>query len=287
MLKERVLSAIVMIAIVCAALLLFSPFYFVLALGVILSLGVWEWTQFPRLKPVWRFVVTAVSAAFCFLWIFSEADYLNAGRVFESYAQPLLLLAIVWWISASVLVISYPKSAKLWRNSLILQLIFAFNSLVPFVIAVACLRLENYIIQPLHGVQLLLYVFVLVWAADSGAYFAGRKFGKHKLAPKVSPGKTWQGVIGGLLTSGILATIFIYIAGDSLFMHGDAVSLAAISVLTIAISVLGDLTESMFKRESGIKDSSNLIPGHGGILDRIDSLLAATPVFAYFYFFCI
>lgn len=285
MLKERVLSAIVMIALVCSALFLFSPFYFVLALGVVATLGVWEWTQFPKLKTVWRFVVTAISATFLFLWIFSQADYLNAGRVFEGYAEPLLLVGVIWWFVAFFMVISYPDSAKIWGKSLVLQLIFAFNALVPFLIAVSALRLENYNANPLHGVQLLLYVFVLVWAADSGAYFAGRAFGKHKLAPKVSPGKTWQGVIGGVITAGVLAAIFISLAGESLFMHGTLTSLTALSVATVAISVLGDLTESMFKRESGIKDSSNLIPGHGGILDRIDSLLAAAPFFAYFYFF--
>lgn len=287
MLKQRVISAIVMIAIVCAALFWFSPFYFCLALGLVVTLGVWEWTQFARLKSVWRLVVSAIAGTFLFLWIFSQADYLNAGRVFADYAEPLLLLAVIWWIAAFGLVISYPKSAKLWGKSLILQLIFAFNTLVPFLIAVAALRLENYNSDSFHGVQLLLYVFVLVWAADSGAYFAGRAFGKHKLAPKVSPGKTWQGVIGGLIAATVLAMAFIHFAGDDLFQRGTLLSLTALSVATVAVSVLGDLTESMFKRESGIKDSSNLIPGHGGILDRIDSLTAAAPFFAYFYFFCL
>ena len=286
MLKERVLSAILLIAVVCAALFLFSPFYFALAIGAVATLGVWEWTQFARFKQlVWRFVITAVAAAFLFLWLFSEANFLNAGRVFESHAEPLLLGAVIWWAVAFCLVLSYPNSAKLWGKSPILQAIFAFHTLVPFVIGVLSLRLDHYNVDPIHGVQLLLYVFILVWAADSGAYFAGRAFGKHKLAPKVSPGKTWQGVIGGVLTAAVLAFLFIHFAGDSLFTRGTVQSLTALSAATVAISVLGDLTESMFKREAGIKDSSNLIPGHGGILDRIDSLTAATPFFAYFYFF--
>jgi len=286
LLKERVLSAIVLIAVVCAALFLFSPFYFALAIAVVATLGVWEWTQLARFKQfVWRFVITAIGAAFVFLWIFSEADYLNVGRVFESHAEPLLLGAVLWWGVAFLLVICYPKSAKLWGKSAILQAIFAFHTLVPFIIGVLSLRLDNYVTNALHGVQLLLYVFVLVWAADSGAYFAGRAFGKHKLAPKVSPGKTWEGVIGGVATAAILAFLFIHFTGDSLFTRGTLQSLTALSAATVAISVLGDLTESMFKRESGIKDSSNLIPGHGGILDRIDSLTAAVPFFSYFYFF--
>ncbi|WP_439257905.1 phosphatidate cytidylyltransferase [Lonepinella sp. BR2271] len=285
MLKQRILSAIVMIALVCAALFLFSPFYFTLALGVIVTAGVWEWTQFPRLKIVWRFVATSIALAMLFVWIFSQADYLNAGRVFADYAEPLLLVAVIWWAVALGLVITYPTSANIWGKSVILQIIFACVTLVPFLIAVAALRLENYNVDSLHGIKLLLYVFVLVWAADSGAYFAGRKFGKHKLAPKVSPGKTWQGVIGGVITAGVLSELFIYFVGDHFFMHGNTLSLTALSIATVAVSVLGDLTESMFKRQSGIKDSSNLIPGHGGILDRIDSLTAAAPFFAYFYFF--
>lgn len=127
-------------------------------------------------------------------------------------------------------------------------------------------------------------MFVLVWAADSGAYFAGRAFGKHKLAPKVSPGKHGKG-IWGMITAAVLAFVFIHFSGETLLGSRSMSGFVVLSVSTVAISVLGDLAESMFKRESGIKDSSQLIPGHGGILDRIDSLTAAVPFFTYFYFF--
>ena len=126
---------------------------------------------------------------------------------------------------------------------------------------------------------------MLVWAADSGAYFSGRAFGKRKLAPKVSPGKSWEGVVGGLITALVLAFVFIHFFGDSLVGERNVSGFDILSVATVAISVLGDLTESMFKRESGVKDSSQLIPGHGGVLDRIDSLTASVPFFSYFYFF--
>ncbi|PJG81881.1 phosphatidate cytidylyltransferase [Caviibacterium pharyngocola] len=285
MLKQRVLSAIVLIAIVFSALFWFSPFYFALALGVVTTLGVWEWTQFARIKNgFWRLLIAGLAGAFLFLLIFGEADYLNVGRVFEGYAQPVLLASVIWWIVALGFVVRYPHSAKLWGKSALLQLVFAVLTLIPFLIGVLRLRLDGYNANPYHGVMLLLYVFILVWAADSGAYFAGRKFGKHKLAPKVSPGKTWQGVIGGLITAVVLAALFIQIAPNNLFTVSTA-PFVLLSLCTVAISVLGDLTESMFKRESGIKDSSNLIPGHGGILDRIDSLTAAVPFFAYFYFY--
>lgn len=130
--------------------------------------------------------------------------------------------------------------------------------------------------QPL-GNWLILAVMVLVWGADIGAYFSGKAFGKRKLAPQVSPGKSWEGVYGGLLLS-LLITLVVGLVRDA--SVGQIVLSLLGAALVVFISVVGDLTESMFKRQSGIKDSSNLLPGHGGVLDRIDSLTAAIPVFA-------
>ena len=287
MLKQRVISAIVLIALVFTALFLFSPYYFALSLGVVVVLGVWEWTQFFNFKQptFWRYAITGLSAAFLFLWIYGEGNYLDAGRVFELYAQPILLGAVIWWLAALFFVVTYPKSSAVWGKHSVLQFFFCFFTLIPFLIGVLLLRLDHYVAEPYHGIMLLLYVFVLVWVADSGAYFVGRKFGKHKLAPKVSPGKSWQGAIGGLVMAGIVAAIFVNVVQQRLTANVSSEAFIALSVATVAISILGDLTESMFKRQSGIKDSSHLIPGHGGILDRIDSLTAAVPFFAYFYFF--
>ncbi len=229
--------------------------------------------------------MTTFLGVFIFLWLYTEGNYLDAGRVFEQHLQLLLINAVSWWGLALLLVISYPKSAKFWSKNPLLQLLFAFSTLIPFIAGVLRLRLEHYPHDPYHGLFLLLYVFILVWAADSGAYFSGRTFGKRKLAPKVSPGKSWEGVIGGLITALVLAFIFIHFSNNTLVGNRNITGFIILSVATVAISVLGDLTESMFKRESGVKDSSQLIPGHGGVLDRIDSLTAAVPFFSYFYFF--
>lgn len=233
----------------------------------------------------WRYAITGLSAAFLFLWIYGEGNYLDVGRVFEHYAQPILFGSVIWWLVALFFVVTYPKSSAIWGKHSVLQFFFCFFMLIPFLIGVLLLRLDRYVTEPYHGIMLLLYVFILVWVADSGAYFVGRKFGKHKLAPKVSPGKSWQGAIGGLVMAGIVAAIFVNVAQQSLTSNVSPEAFIGLSVATVAISILGDLTESMFKRQSGIKDSSNLIPGHGGILDRIDSLTAAVPFFACFYFF--
>lgn len=285
MLKDRILSAIALLAFIFAALFLFNPFYFSLTVGLATTLAVWEWTQFADIrKTFWRLFVSAVFGCFLFVWIYSSQSYLNAGRVFINVAQPILLIAVIWWVVALCFVVTYPKSAKLWSHSTFLQFIFGACTLVPFFVAVLKLRLNEYIGSSSHGIILLLYVFILVWAADSGAYFAGRAFGKHKLAPKVSPGKTWEGVVGGLISAAILAFVFVKFVAGSAFqvpMH----QFILLSIVTVAVSILGDLTESMFKRDVGIKDSSHLIPGHGGVLDRIDSLAAAVPFFAFFYFY--
>jgi phosphatidate cytidylyltransferase len=127
-----------------------------------------------------------------------------------------------------------------------------------------------------NNLLLILYVFALVWVADIGAYFSGRKFGKAKLAPRVSPGKSWAGVWGGLAAVAVFSLVVSQAFGAG---AGQSFALIIVSVVTAAVSVLGDLFESMLKRFRGIKDSSGLLPGHGGIMDRIDSLTAAIPIF--------
>jgi phosphatidate cytidylyltransferase len=131
----------------------------------------------------------------------------------------------------------------------------------------------------LHGQRpwMVMYVLLLIWVADSAAFFVGRRFGRHKLAARVSPGKTWEGVVGGLGGVAILASGVTVAVGN---LPMAPATLVALSVLVGAASVVGDLVESLFKRRAGVKDSGTLIPGHGGVLDRIDSLTAAGPCFA-------
>lgn len=289
MLKERVLSAIVMIIVAVSALFLLSPLPFTLALAGIVVLGMWEWAQFAGFKrPVARAIVGLSTAAILLFPIMAATSQIQASRFLTDETTPLLFVGCIWWIIATCLVVSYPKSDKFWAKSVSAKFIFGICTLLPFLLGTLALRFYQYNVDQYQGLYLLLYVFLLVWGADSGAYFAGRAFGKHKLAPKVSPGKSWEGAIGGVITSAIIAVIFLNTTPENVFGRElNTVSFVILSIITVAVSILGDLSESMFKRQAGIKDSSNLIPGHGGILDRIDSLTAAVPVFATGFFFFI
>lgn len=275
MLIQRLLAALVLIPIVIAGLFFLSISNFAIVMLVIFALSSWEWAQFlhfttKRSKSIFTILLTTLAAIIYYL---PSYVYLPIN-IFEI----ILLSSIAWWSVALVLVLSYPKSVKLWGTSFFNKLLFAFFTLMPFFIAMIQLRQINYGLNSYEGAYWLLYILVLVWATDSGAYFAGRLWGKHKLAPSVSPGKTIEGLMGGVASSIIIGLLVYY----SHFFNAPFYPFMISSIVAIFASVLGDLTESMFKREANIKDSGHLIPGHGGILDRIDSLTAAMPIFAAF-----
>lgn len=287
MLKERVLSAIVMVSLVLLALFILSPLMFTITLSALIVIGMWEWAQFAGFKrPIARAIVAFVTICLLFFPIIAATNHIQSTRFLTDETIPLLFVGCIWWCIAFGLVISYPNSSTLWTKSISAKFIFGFCTLIPFLIGTLALRFYQYNLDEYRGLWVLLYVFLLVWGADSGAYFAGRTFGKRKLAPQVSPGKSWEGAIGGVITSAIIALIFLKATPENVF--GREITLIPfliLSVITVIVSILGDLSESMFKRQAGIKDSSNLIPGHGGVLDRIDSLTAAIPVFATGFFF--
>lgn len=287
MLKQRVLSAIVMIGLVLAALFWLPPLPFTLLLAAVIVAGMWEWAQFLGFKrPIARAMVAFVTVGFLLFPIIAATPYIQAARFLTDSTAPLLFIGCLWWLVALYLVVGYPQSAKGWANAVSSKLIFGLCTLIPFFIGTLALRFYQYHQNEYQGLYLLLYVFLLVWGADSGAYFVGRAIGKHKLAAQVSPSKSWEGAFGGVLTSALIAILFLSLSPENVFGRELAtVPFIVLSIVTVAVSILGDLSESMFKRQANIKDSSNLIPGHGGILDRIDSLTAAVPVFATGFFF--
>lgn len=275
MLKYRIITALILIPIVIAALFLLPPVGFAVVTVIVCMLAAWEWGQFSgftsRTQRVWLAILCGFLLAAMML---SLPAYQQSVQLLQ--VKGSLWLSLCWWLLAFVLVISYPSSAALWRHSRVLRLVFGLLTIVPFFWGMISLRTYGYAENHYNGAWWLLYVMLLVWGADSGAYLFGKLFGKHKLAPRVSPGKTWEGLIGGLLTSALISWLF----GRYAPLDVVPSTLLVCSIVAALASVLGDLTESMFKREAGIKDSGNLIPGHGGIMDRIDSLTAAVPVFA-------
>jgi len=273
-LKYRLLTAIVLIPIVIAALFLLSPANFGLVVIAVSALGAWEWAQFAG----WHSQAKRIGLAIVFAAILLAMQF-SIPDITSLSSSPMILYGLwaglVWWVVAIVLVVTYPASAS-WGKSVIIRLLFGVLTIIPFYCGMMALRTVGYQSDTAIGAWWLLYVMLLVWGADSGAYAFGRTIGRNKMAPKVSPGKTWEGLVGGLITAGIISWVFSAYAPIPVMPD----YLLVTSIIVVVVSVFGDLTESMFKRQSGIKDSSHLIPGHGGILDRIDSLTAAIPVFA-------
>ncbi|KGD83369.1 CDP-diglyceride synthetase [Pantoea stewartii subsp. indologenes] len=275
MLKSRLITALILIPLVIAALFWLPPVGFAIVTIIICMLAAWEWGQLSgmasRQQRIWLAVICGLVLT---LMLFTLPPYEH--NAYLPQVTGWLWASLAWWTGALLLVLFYPASATLWRHSRLLRLLFGVLTIIPFFWGMMALRQYHYESDHFAGAWWLLFVMFLVWGADSGAYMFGKLFGRHKLAPKVSPGKTWEGFLGGLVSSALIAVLFASFAPLTI-PTGTLVMCAVMSTLA---SVLGDLTESMFKREAGIKDSGNLIPGHGGILDRIDSLTAAVPVFA-------
>ena len=277
--KQRIITALILAPLVILAIFYLSLPWFMVALATVTFIGSWEWTQFVNASSRYLALVPAVIVGVgSYFWLAPDEAW------FHSLSDSHFLLLIVgslWWVFSSFLAISYPKSRPWWENSNVLRHLFGLLTLIPFFWSVIFLRAENIAVDSYHGARLVLFVCFIVWSADSGAYFAGKSFGKHKMAPAVSPNKTMEGLVGGVIAAMLVGWIF----ADLFSIQFTSVPVMLFTILiTVVISVLGDLVESMFKRVSGIKDSSNIIPGHGGILDRIDSLTAAFPVFAFLYF---
>lgn len=260
MLKQRIITALILLPIALGGFFLLDGRDFALFIGAVVSLGAWEWARLAGLQAQPLRIAYALLVA-GLLWVVWHIPQLEVW---------LLGAAVLWWLLATLLVLNYPASSRCW-GGLPGKLLIGLLILLPAWQGLVLLK------QWPQANALIIAVMVLVWGADIGAYFAGKAFGRRKLAPQVSPGKSWEGFFGGLLLS-LLLTLAVGLQqgwpfADLLLALGGA-------ALVVAISVIGDLTESMFKRQAGIKDSSNLLPGHGGVLDRIDSLTAAIPLFA-------
>ena len=256
-LAQRILTAIPLLAGLLLLLFVAPLWVAVWVTAAVMVLGAWEWAAFLGLRSLPARAVCGAGMAM----LLAGAGWLVPGVV---SLHVLLWAALLWWAIAFLWILRYPTAIPP-----VLAGISGVLVLVPSWLAlVAILRV------PSRGPALALLSFSIIFAADIGAYFAGRRFGRVKLAPQVSPGKTWEGLIGGVLLAAVVA------AGGGLLLGLSPGVMVPVGLGVAALSVVGDLTESMFKRSVGAKDSGQLIPGHGGVLDRIDSITAAMPLFA-------
>lgn len=265
MLKQRVITAIFLV-LGFVALLFVPTIVQALVFSVLVTIALWEFLSLCRLSFWFRVILSLLSLlGFC-------VGAVNFSALSDGFINSVLGAASALWFIIFLWVLSYPASANLWAakfSKVIQGLCLLLGAWLAFMI----------LAHQSHAALHLLYVVALVAAADIGAYFSGKKFGKHKLAPSVSPGKTWEGFVGGAIAVLLCAVVALQWFDAVVFLPSAGFFILALTCGFI--SVVGDLYESMIKREVGAKDSSQLLPGHGGLLDRIDGLIAAATLYAF------
>jgi phosphatidate cytidylyltransferase len=258
--KQRLITGLVLAPLVLAAVWFAPVWLFSLLIAFAVLYGAWEWSEFCRFGHLGRGYYVGCLALLILLvaWL----------------ASPLVMLwinsaAVLFWLMAAVCVLRYPALVAWWQAPSV-KLLIGWLVLLSTWLALSQIKAMS------QGEALILLLLFIVWGADTGAYAAGKLFGRHKMIPAVSPGKTLEGLLGGVLTCALVGWLFAWLQE---LPAQQGVYWLLLSLVVGLASVLGDLFESMLKRERGIKDSGTLLPGHGGMLDRIDSITAAAPVF--------
>ncbi len=229
---------------------------FALVIAMVVIIAGYEFAKLNKMS------LLLLSLAMVLVFITSDIRLLFTGTSGTILTPVILFFSAIFWLKNLFLVVNYPNKKP---NDSIFNKIISLYLLVAPLIVLPILQNQN--------VSILLLLLFIVWGADSFAYFSGKAFGRHKLAPNLSGGKTIEGVIGGLVGVLLITGVWMYFYNESNW------GFLLLALVTGIFSVVGDLYESIYKREAGVKDSGNVLPGHGGILDRIDGLLAATPVF--------
>ncbi|CAM3890407.1 MULTISPECIES: phosphatidate cytidylyltransferase [Shewanella] len=280
MLKHRIITAVWLIPLVMGAIFFFPVEYFSWALVAVFLIAAKEWGRIIDKRcnvTQWSFTLTIGILLVALNLLVPTEEIWFKGQMHPVYLA-ITLIGAMWWTISLLLVLSFPKSSALWAKSHMLKSMFGQLTLVPCFTALIALKALSTASMPYYGGSLVFLVMLTVWATDSGAYFAGKALGKHKLMPNVSPAKTVEGLLGGLVTT------MVVVAGVMMVSPEQELGLVICVTLFVAlVSALGDLSESMFKRVAEIKDSGTILPGHGGVLDRIDSLTAALPIFTLIY----
>lgn len=263
MLKYRLLTAFLLGPLILWAIYALPETYFVLFSFVLVTIGAWEWAVFAGwVKPLQRGLFLAVNILLFIATLLLQNTELNLTIISAS---------LLWWLVCIPLLLSFPFQKNNFLQAKGIKSIVGIVLLLGTLVSMVMIR-NN----PEYGSAFVLYLILIIWFADSGAYFAGRALGKNKLIPNVSPGKTWEGVTGAIIVTLIVAVISLDLLN---IPSSHSIIFILITFVTVVYSIVGDLSESMFKRMANIKDSGSLLPGHGGMLDRIDSLMSGLPVF--------
>ena len=271
MTKTRVIAALVMAPIAIAAILLLPTQWLVALVALVFLVGLWEWFKLAEIDDTLsRTVLLVANLLLMVLLVWASAGSMVLFQI-------VTLVGVAWWCLALLWLRFFNFASDHETYARVFKLAAGTLAVIPAWCALGLIHAS----QP-NGHLWLFTALSIVWAADSGAYFAGRAFGgklfgSRKLAPRISPNKTIEGLLGGLVAGVACGLFFASLAGMSM---AQVPAVALVAVATVLFSVIGDLFESLLKRHVGAKDSGNLIPGHGGILDRIDGVLAALPIFA-------
>ena len=303
MLKQRIITASILAIFIVTAIFLFDPIWFLAIFSLFVLVGAWEWIEFFRIGNKLRYSLYLFNCIFILIALILFSEKINVLEIFPLtyYLKDLLFYCL--FFNILILLVIVPTQIILYQNrqkSLISKL-----SLVNLPVGIFLLwgmwsiMAVFFLMEPVYYRYELLILFLIVWSTDIAAYFVGKKFGKHILASRISPGKTWEGVAGGLIAGIIVTLLAVYFLREDpsfqriptsgirdSFALGlltfNSKELILLSSVTVIFSVIGDLYVSIMKREAGRKDSGVLFPGHGGVLDRIDSLMAASIAYHIF-----
>lgn len=270
MTRTRLLAALIMTPLAVAAVLFLDTPWLVALTAMVFLAGLWEWFRLAEIDDtLHRGVLLVANLAMMVAIVWASRS--SSGFSFVLF-QLATVVGVAWWLLAMWWLRHFEFASDHDTNARMFKLAAGTLAVVPAWCALALIHGGGS-----NGHRWLLIALMVIWAADSGAYFAGRRFGKRKLSPRISPNKTIEGLLGGMVAAVIVALIGAPLAGATV---AQLPLVALVVIVTVGFSVVGDLFESLLKRHVGAKDSGDLIPGHGGILDRIDSVLAALPVFA-------
>lgn len=265
MLLQRVITAAVLAPLVILIILFAPSAVFAAVAAAVFLAALWEWARLSGLK----------SAAWQVAWlVLAGGLFIGLWLLRDSVLTPILLiLGVAWWALACVWLRHFAFGAAPTLENRALKLLAGLFVVLPAWVAMVAIDARS-----THGHGLTLLALVIVWSADIGAYFSGRAFGRRKLAPQVSPGKTWAGAYGALVAGAVVTTLSGWWLLD--IRGAQLLGLGVLALVTVSASIVGDLIESLMKRHAQVKDSGTMVPGHGGVMDRLDSVFAALPVFA-------